>query len=444
MKGPNNDLLNPDFPVGSMMGFDVKAITTTQPVRKYKYIDKQTGKPVQVKVCLEKSSTKKWLVHGKTTQTGQIKLFNAESGDKIMAAAGGKTWEYRETLVGTSSQKGTGDEEIIELKTVNGQFALLSAITFNEQGNPIYQCQASPLFISPPAIRIISDVAGSEEHALTESDGKYVTAISNHKLTNVNIYFTAPDNGGETFFILQNASVRNIAELGDHFYFPDIQLELSINKSETTAEKISVLSSGFPAPADGLPDSVIRVSDVISINSFPFNSGLAGQFQIRYDTDSFQALASEALTVYKWENGWIPLETRVDMTHNTVSADMHGSGYFAAFLDLTQSRIITNINSVTKPTNSQGLRLYPAYPNPSGSQTTIRFDLPVSSKVTLEIFDIFGRKVTTLLRESMPEGEYTRIWNFTDNNGVKVIPGVYICILTSGTMKQNQKIFITK
>jgi hypothetical protein len=444
MKGPNNDLLNPDFPVGSMMGFDVKAITTTQPVRKYKYIDKQTGKPVQVKVCLEKSSTKKWLVHGKTTQTGQIKLFNAESGDKIMAAVGGKTWEYRETLVGTSSQKGAGDEEIIELKTVNGQFALLSAITFNDQGNPIYQCQASPLFISPPAIRIISDVTGSEEHALTESDGTYVTAISNHKLTDVNVYFTAPDNDGETFFIAQNASVRNIAELGDHYYFPAIQLELSINKSETTAEKISVLSSGFPAPVDRLPDSVIRVSDVISINSFPYNSDLAGQFQIRYSTDSLQALTPEALTVYKWENGWIPVETRVDMAHNTVSADIHGSGYFAAFLDLKQSRLITGTDEDAKPTVYPGFRLYPAYPNPSVSQTAIRFELPVSSNVTLEIFDIYGRKVTTLLNESMPEGEYRKVWNCTDGTGRRVRPGVYFCILTGRNMKLNQKIIIVK
>jgi hypothetical protein len=129
MKGPNNDLLNPDFSVGSMMGFDVNATTTTQPTRNYQYIDQQTQQPVQMRVCLEKSGTKRWLIHGKTTQSGHIKLFNAESRDKILAAKRARdNWKYRETLVSSSSMK-AGDAEIIELKTVNGQFTLLSGIT---------------------------------------------------------------------------------------------------------------------------------------------------------------------------------------------------------------------------------------------------------------------------------------------------------------------------
>jgi hypothetical protein len=442
MKGPNNDLLNPDFPVGSMMGFDVKATTTTQPARKYKYIDRQTGKPVQVKVCLEKSNTRKWLVHGKTTQTGQIKLFNAESGDRIMAAAGRDTWKYRETLVGTFSQKATGDEEIIELKTVNGQFALLSEINFNDQGNPVYQCKADPSFISPPSIRILNDVAVSEDQVLTELDGTYSTTISNPELKDGYIYFTAPDEQGETFFISQNASVRNMAELGDRYYFPDIQLGIVINQSETTAEKISILSSDFPAPSDGLPDSVLRVSEVISLNKFPYSSDLTGQLQIRYSADSLEVLTPKALKVYKWENGWIPLETRVDLAHNAVNADLYGSGYYAAFLDLAQSLIITNLQENIKPPSPSSFRLFTIYPNPLSSQTAIRFELLDNSKVTLDIVDINGRKVTTLINKALSADEYTEIWNCKDDKGIKVPPGVYFCVLTSETTRINQKMII--
>ena len=169
MKGPNSELNNPDFPVGSMMGFDVKATTTELPTRDYQLIDKKTGLPVIMTVCLKKSTPKRWIIHGSTTSAGHIRLFNAEAGDKILAADCLRNkWKYKETLVGSPSLKAAGDAEIIELETVNGQFALLSSISFNEQGNPVYRCLADPLFSSSPAIQIFNDTLELEEQVLTD------------------------------------------------------------------------------------------------------------------------------------------------------------------------------------------------------------------------------------------------------------------------------------
>ena len=141
MKGPNSNLENPDFSVGSMMGFDVRATTTTLPLLAYQYVDQLSRQPVRAGVYLKKAGKERCIEHGKTTQLGRIRLFNAELGDSVYAAAReSDDWKFVETVVGDPSLKTGSDAEIIEMKTVNGVFDLLSAITFNEGGDPVYQC----------------------------------------------------------------------------------------------------------------------------------------------------------------------------------------------------------------------------------------------------------------------------------------------------------------
>ena len=122
MKGPNDNLSSPDFSVGSMMKIDVKAATTIIPTKDYRFSDK-TGNPKRVKVCLEKAGTKRWIIHGSTTLTGRIRLFNVEPGDKILTAGlVGNTWKYVSKLNGIPTKKALADEEIVEMNKVNGQF----------------------------------------------------------------------------------------------------------------------------------------------------------------------------------------------------------------------------------------------------------------------------------------------------------------------------------
>ena len=55
--------------------------------------------------------------------------------------------------------------------------------------------------------------------------------------------------------------------------------------------------------------------------------------------------------------------------------------------------------------------LAPAYPNPFNNSTTIRYDLPVQSDVLLEIYDILGRKVETLVSGMIPAGRHAVVWD---------------------------------
>lgn len=76
------------------------------------------------------------------------------------------------------------------------------------------------------------------------------------------------------------------------------------------------------------------------------------------------------------------------------------------------------------------------YPNPFNSSTTIRFSLPIETTVDLDIYDIAGQKVATLLREVRNPGEYAVRWDGTDGSGGEFASGVYLYRLrTSGYVK---------
>ncbi|MDH4070394.1 MAG: T9SS type A sorting domain-containing protein, partial [Ignavibacteria bacterium] len=66
------------------------------------------------------------------------------------------------------------------------------------------------------------------------------------------------------------------------------------------------------------------------------------------------------------------------------------------------------------------------YPNPFNTSTEIKFAIPATGRVTIEIFDILGRRVTTLLDETMEAGWDSKTWHGRNDTGTRVSTGVYI------------------
>ncbi|MFC1476840.1 SBBP repeat-containing protein [candidate division KSB1 bacterium] len=84
------------------------------------------------------------------------------------------------------------------------------------------------------------------------------------------------------------------------------------------------------------------------------------------------------------------------------------------------------------------------YPNPFNPETTIQFEMPVFSHVTLRIFDVLGREVKTLIDRDMPAGRFYVQWNGTNNTGMPVSGGIYIYRMVAGKMVQNKKMILLK
>jgi len=78
-----------------------------------------------------------------------------------------------------------------------------------------------------------------------------------------------------------------------------------------------------------------------------------------------------------------------------------------------------------KSLNVENSKLEQNNPNPFNPQTTISYQLPVFSKVTLKIYDTKGQEVQTLVNENKSAGNHSVVWNGKDHSGQQLSSGVY-------------------
>ncbi len=84
-----------------------------------------------------------------------------------------------------------------------------------------------------------------------------------------------------------------------------------------------------------------------------------------------------------------------------------------------------------------------SYPNPIISQTTIEFDIPVAGQLSVSVYDIFGRKITTLVNQEFAAGNHRVVWNMHDA-GTKVSPGQYIVMLENDYARKTIQVSVVK
>src|SRR5262245_60973951 len=77
-------------------------------------------------------------------------------------------------------------------------------------------------------------------------------------------------------------------------------------------------------------------------------------------------------------------------------------------------------------------RLAPNVPNPFRRATRLRFDLPEAGQVTLEVFDLSGRKVRVLEDAWYAAGSHEVTWNADDTAGQPVAAGIYFIRMRAG------------
>ncbi len=93
----------------------------------------------------------------------------------------------------------------------------------------------------------------------------------------------------------------------------------------------------------------------------------------------------------------------------------------------------------------QEFRLYANYPNPFNIATRLVFDLPKRSEVSLNIYDISGRKIRTLLaQKSFVPGSHEIEWDGSADDSKIASSGLYFVRLTANGQEQVQKLLLVK
>ena len=80
----------------------------------------------------------------------------------------------------------------------------------------------------------------------------------------------------------------------------------------------------------------------------------------------------------------------------------------------------------------QGFALGQNYPNPFNPSTLIPYQIPTAAHVRLEVFNLLGQRVATLVDGEQSAGAHTAQWDATDAAGRAVGAGVYVYRLSSG------------
>lgn len=101
----------------------------------------------------------------------------------------------------------------------------------------------------------------------------------------------------------------------------------------------------------------------------------------------------------------------------------------------------TDDNQFSLPSN---YNLKQNYPNPFNPTTTISFSLPEATQVSLEIFNVLGQKIKTILDAAYPAGYHQVNWDGVDDTGSKVASGIYLYRLKTEQFSHARRMVLMK
>lgn len=108
------------------------------------------------------------------------------------------------------------------------------------------------------------------------------------------------------------------------------------------------------------------------------------------------------------------------------------------------SSIVTNtpINDVEK--NPDNFNLMQNYPNPFNPSTKIKYYLPSAENVLLEVYDLAGRHIKTLVNQHQTPGNYLITWDSTNSMGLPAASGIYFYKIKFGTIEKIKRMLLIR
>jgi hypothetical protein len=134
-------------------------------------------------------------------------------------------------------------------------------------------------------------------------------------------------------------------------------------------------------------------------------------------------------TVYDPENDGIPLQSLGVHEHWNNPTDKQYSGNLSTGEGIELIKILKTTSTVVERSNGDipnTFTLFANYPNPFNPSTTICYSLPASADIRLNIYNLKGEKVRTLVNRHQSAGTFEISWNGCNDNNIRVASGIYI------------------
>jgi len=154
--------------------------------------------------------------------------------------------------------------------------------------------------------------------------------------------------------------------------------------------------------------SMLEISDIVSTQVY-FSADPV-QFNVAAG-DSQAVTVTFAPATIGLHSGVLKIATNV-ASQDTVQVNV--SGYADQGVGINEQEILPREFAVS-----------PNYPNPFNPSTTISYQLPQASEVTLEVYNMLGQKVRTLVSDRIAAGSHLAVWDGRNDNGAEVGSGIY-------------------
>ena len=478
--GPNDTEGTPDYDVGALVQFPVPITAPPNEVQSLRvFVQGATHGGVNVKLRKRDASLNplREIDQGNTTDLGFIYVLGVNIlYDHVYAS--GRSWNVAPTLNQAGSIRSTerswrvGDVDLsqgkslfgngasyspsadsveLSLYEVDGYFPMISSATF-EGGSVKYSLQTSgSAFPTVPEVELIPTAGDIGTFSSSAVAGGYETTISDTLGNHGIIRVLAEDNSAHGFFFTSKYSLSNTGDSSDLTGLPgpDGDLLITLDTLNTSVDSVLMISSPYLVPLDGLSSDVVQAGQTHSIEVAP-SVTLSGINSIRISYDESALLVGDGLTgdestlqIYSWNDQllqWDMVGGYVDTAFNYVVSTITETGTYAAFT----TDFVTDVEDEYGDVLPYRFDLSQNYPNPFNPVTTIEYSLPRRSSVRIDIFNLLGQKVQTLVNYEQSAGSYAITWDGTNTAGKSVSTGVYFYRFQVGDHVETKKMLLLK
>jgi outer membrane protein assembly factor BamB len=321
--------------------------------------------------------------------TGHFRAFSAETGQEEWALEGmGTFWDSSPTIIDGEIYIGTWDASLYRINAENG--IILDEFTYPG----LYRIESTPAILDDQVFFGIDDFlycvdrfSGMPTWSFTINDEDYLHASPG--LAEDLVFWGDCDGNQDSTVLIHAVDINTGSEVWNY---------------TISGAWIGVVSS--PAIVDGV--MYIGAGDG---NLYAFSTGL----KYTYLDDLYAQVGSNELIVTSFDGGAVAADT--------INFTVTGTG-----INLDPSRIFN----------------LAASPNPFVSTASISFELSETGFTSVQIFDLSGRLVTSLVDSEMLQGNHSVQWSGNNNSGEEVSAGLYLCRIESSGVVETTGLCLLK
>ena len=314
---------------------------------------------------------------------------------------------------------------------------------------------------APPVLTALSDVSVNEDESITVT----LEAINADSADNDAITFSATSEKSEVKLSMGSSSGKLDISADENWNGSSVITVYASDGKDIDSTKFSLKVN----PIQDAPyafEWVSTASDTINISQ----SNLADTYELKWseskdvDGETIDYLLSVKIGVYPAEEIYDTTSISVPITYEEFVENVFELFPMLPGATVKFSVVATDGIDTVKVTGddrvvyvnrydylsiaAEGIplefALHDNYPNPFNPTTTLRFDLPELSDMTLTIYNMLGQKVKTFNMQSTPAGYHSVKWNATNDYGDPVGAGVYLYQLQTKDFVNTRKMVLLK